>query len=286
MHAISRHFCFKLNKVFNVQKLQFILFYLLLLPISSAFSQVKLVSWNVQNLGKSKSSAEIKFIAETLKSYDVVALQEIVAGYGGSQAVAKIADELNRSGSKWDYVISDPTSGSAYKSERYAFLWKTSIVKKIGKAWLEQKFNIEIDREPFFATFDYKGKAFTLVNFHAKTKKMQPETEIKYFKFLPDLYPNLNLIFLGDFNCPQSHTVFNPLKKMGYLPMLNGQKTTLKQKKKNSESLASEFDNIFYSPKVTKIKGDVILFYKCFTNLAEARKISDHIPIWMEFSVK
>ena len=27
------------------------------------------------------------------------------------------SDELNRKGSKWDYVVSDPTSSSAYKTE-------------------------------------------------------------------------------------------------------------------------------------------------------------------------
>jgi hypothetical protein len=41
---------------------------------------------------------------------------------------------------------------------------------------------------------------------------MQPETEIKYFKFFPDEYPTLNLIFVGDFNCPITYG-FNPLRK-------------------------------------------------------------------------
>lgn len=266
--------------------LQYFLFiFILLTNASHVFSQVKVVSWNVENLGKSKSEYEIKFMAQTLNGYDVVALQEVVAGYGGSQAVAQLADELNRTGSKWDYKISEPTSSSAYKTERYAFLWKTATVQKIGKPWLEKKYNLEIDREPFYCTFDYKGKHFTLVNFHAITKKRQPETEIKYFKFLPALYPDLNLIFVGDFNCPQSHSVFNPLKKMGYVPLLVGQKTTLKKQVKHGEYLHSEFDNMFYTSKITKIDGSSIAFYKSFTTLAEARKVSDHIPIWMEFSL-
>ena len=83
------------------------------------------------------------YIAETAKNYDIIAIQEVVAGYGGAQAVARLADELNRKGTKWDYTISDPTSSSAYKTERYAFIWKTSKVKKIGKAWLEQKYHLE-----------------------------------------------------------------------------------------------------------------------------------------------
>jgi len=286
MCATSIHFLFCLIKSCNRSKIKKFLFYLLLCTISNTFSQVKLVSWNVENLGQSKSSSEITFMAKTLKNFDVVAIQEVVAGSGGAKAVAQLADELSRLGSKWDYVTSDPTSSSAYKTERYAFLWKTAVVKKMGKAWLEQKFSLEIDREPFYCTFDYQGKQFTLVNFHAITKNRQPETEIKYFKFLPDLYPNLNLIFVGDFNCPQSHSVFNPLKKMGYVPLLIGQKTTLKKQEKHSEYLHSEFDNIFYSPKVTQMNSGVILFYESFKTLAEARLVSDHIPIWMQFSLR
>lgn len=258
----------------------------LLLVSSSLFSQTKLLSWNLENLGKSKSDEEIRFMANTVNNYDIIAVQEVVAGLGGSQAVAKLADELNRKGAKWDYVISDPTSSSAYKTERYAFLWKTKHIKKIGRAWLEQKYHLEIDREPFFCTFEYQKKQFTVVNFHAITKKMQPETEIKYFKLLPSEYPNLNLIFAGDFNCPQSHTVFIPLKSMGYKSILVNQKTSLKKTVKNGKYLASEFDNMFYNAtKIKSIDKGFIPFYTFFKSFEEARKISDHIPIWFEFSL-
>ena len=261
-------------------------FLFLLLFSTSLFSQPKLLSWNIENLGKSKSNQEITFIANTINDYDIVAIQEVVAGYGGAQTVAKLADELNRKGAKWDYVISDPTSSSAYKTERYAFLWKTKKIKKIGNAWLEKKYHLEIDREPYFCTFEYENKQFTLANFHAITKNRQPETEIKFFKFLPEEYPNLNLIFVGDFNCPQSHTVFNPLRKMGYQSILINQKTSLKKECKNGNCLASEFDNMFYNAaKIKIINAGVISFYKNFNSLKEARTISDHIPIWMEFSL-
>jgi len=252
----------------------------------AAFSQLKIISWNVENLGKSKSDSTMIYIANTLKNYDVVALQEVVAGYGGTQAVAKLAEELNRKGSKWDYVVSQPTSGNSYKKERYAFLWKTSSVRKIGEAWLEKKYNLEIDREPYYCTFSYNEKTVTLVNFHAITKSKQPETEIKYFKFLPLEYPLLNLLFIGDFNCPQSHTVFNPLKKMGYASVFKNQKTTLKKECKKNICLASEFDNIWYNTSKIKVKKfDAIHFYKDFKDLKSAGEISDHIPIWVEISL-
>lgn len=264
-----------------------ILSFVLLLFSVLSFSQTKILSWNLENFGKSKSETELNFIANTVLDYDIIAIQEVVAGYGGAQAIAKLSAILNEKGSKWNYTISDPTTSSSYKTERYAFIWKTNKAKLKGNAWLEKKYHIEIDREPYFATFEIDKKAITLVNFHAITKNKQPETEIKYFKFLPVEYPNLNLVFMGDFNCPQSHTVFNPLKKSGYTTILQNQKTSLKQKCKNNNCLASEFDNIFYKTSLVNYKNSgIISFYKTFNTLQEARKISDHIPIWFEFSVK
>lgn len=250
-------------------------------------ASVTICSWNLENFGKSKSESEIDFIATTLNKFDVVAILEVVAGDGGADAVSRLSDALNRKGTKWDYSISNPTSSTnAYKVERYAFLWKTAKIKKVGDAWLEKRFSLEIDREPYFANFKAEGKQFTLAAFHAITKSKQPETEIKYFKYIPAEYPDLKIIFCGDFNCPQSHTVFNPLKKMGYNPIFEGQKTSLKQECKGTNCLASEFDNAFYnSLKFKLVKSNVVYFYKAFENLKDARKISDHIPIWFEIEL-
>lgn len=260
---------------------------ILLLGLNILSAQIKILTWNVENLGNSKSDSTIQYIASVLKHYDVVALQEIVAGNGGAQAVAKLADELNRTGSKWDYAVSNPTESSSYKTERYAFLWKTAKVKQIGNAWLEKKYKLLIDREPYLATFEYNKKEFTLVNFHAITKSKQPETEIKYFKFFPETYPSLNLIFIGDFNCPQTHTVFNPLKKMGFLPVFTNQKTSLKKSCLEDNCLSNEFDNIWYNTnKVETTNPTAIMFYKDFNDFNTAREITDHIPLAVTIQLK
>lgn len=267
-----------------------LLFIVLFFSISllKAQTPVSVCSWNLMNFGKSKSDAELEVIANNLKSYDIVMIQEVVAGDpGGAQAVGRLGDILNRKGVKWEYRISDATSGeNSYKRERYAFMWKPSKVKLVGKPWLEIKYTNEINREPYYATFKSGTKEVTLVNFHAITKSMQPETEIKYFKYLPEEYPNLNLIFCGDFNLPQSHTVFNPIKKMGYQSALTGQKTSLRQECFNDDCLASEFDNFYYnSNKIVRLSTGVIHFYRSFSDFKEARKISDHIPIYFQFSI-
>ena len=265
------------------------LFFALFLFIFSGniFASISICSWNIQNFGKSKSEKSLTFIATTLQAFDVIAIQEVVPGYGGAQAIARLVEIMNQKGKRWDYTISDPTSTTGQKSERYAFIWNKSNVSRVGNAWLEKKYHREIEREPYMATFRKEGKLVTIASFHAIKKSDNPETEIKYFKFLPDEYPSLNLIFCGDFNCPQSHTVFNPLKSMGYAPALKDQKTTLRDKCLRDGCLASEFDNFFFDQKKLKmLEAGVLHFYKSFPSMSDARIVSDHVPIRLVFDVK
>src|SRR5690606_28387992 len=103
---------------FMSPKKLFLFFIFISLQISA---QLKICSWNLQNFGKSKSDSAIEFIANKVNDFDVVTIVEVVAGPGGPQAVARLSDALNRKGQKWDYTISDPTSGKA-GTERYACL--------------------------------------------------------------------------------------------------------------------------------------------------------------------
>ncbi len=265
-----------------------LVFFFYLLPFALSAQPLTLISWNLKDLGQAKDAEEIRFIAQTLRHADVVAIQEVVAGNGGAQAVARLVAELNTMGAAWDYAVSLPTVSSSYKTERYAFLWKKHKVKLIGKPWLMAgEYALLFDREPFLATFEARGKRFTLVNFHAKTKSKQPETEVKYIKDLLGLYPDLNLVFTCDFNLPQSHSVFNPLKKAGYVPALKNQKTSLRQQCLPDGCLASELDNIFSHPVAIEVlESGVIHFYRQFPVFETARLISDHLPVFIKFNLK
>jgi hypothetical protein len=88
---------------------------------------------NIANL-VNPNLTKLSIYCQLFKDYDIIAVQEVVAGYGG--VLLRLSDELNRTGSNGNYIISDPTS--AYKTERYAFIWKTNKLKQIGKAWLEK----------------------------------------------------------------------------------------------------------------------------------------------------
>jgi deoxyribonuclease-1-like protein len=257
----------------------------LLLLYVSLNAKVRIGSWNLQNFGDKKSDSAIALIANTLKDLDIVAIQEVLKSNGGARAVARLVTQLNNQGTQWDYVISNSTSGeNVQEQERYAYIWKKARVKRKGRYRLADSFEGPISREPFLCTFSAGELEFTLASFHALPKKKQPETEIRYLRYFPGTYSDPNLIFLGDFNCPQSHTVFNPLKALGYKPALIGIKTTLRQECSGGDCMASEYDNIFYPQgKFRMLKSGVLPFYLYYNgDMKAARRLSDHAPVFIE----
>lgn len=246
----------------------------------------RLASWNIANLGKSKDDSEIDYMAKVLKDFDIVAIQEVVAGEGGAQAVARLADALNRKGSKWDYAISNPTTGNGV--ERYAFLWKPHRIKPSGKPWLEANVESAIDREPFMGRFQYEGKTFLLANLHAVPKDKGPNVEIAALKDLTSWYPNDAIVLVGDCNATHDEFGAQELYKVGFKDAMGEQRTTLKMKPdKNNEHLANAYDHIYLEQKDWQIgsKGCYDISQD-WSDLKTTRLISDHIPVWACLSVR
>lgn len=255
----------------------------------TSYQPIILLTWNIQDLGKSKDSVEVMFIASVINESDIAAIQEVVAkDPGGAQTVAKIADELNRMGSKWDYSISDPTnSPSPYKSERYAFLWRTSEVDFTRKARLDKTLEDKCDREPYVGHFKTKksGVPFKVVNFHSRKHNDNPEKEIIYLKDYPEKLNSENVFIAGDFNLDESHEVWDAFYSKGYRPVVRNKKTTLKTKCKKGEYLNYAIDNIYYPFNSVRILNSNSFDYvKRCSNLNASRKISDHLPVYMEFT--
>lgn len=281
-----------LNFALNIQFLE--------LKIISAFTQnlpkrntkntIKILTWNIQNLGRSKNEDEIEFIVNILKVVDVVAVQEVVAkSYKGAQTVAKVADELNRTGNKWDYSISNPTkSPSSYISERYAYFWKTSKIKLVSKPFLDTHLEDVCFREPYIAKFNVKKKNanFFIVNVHCRTYDQYPEREIMYFKNYQKRLVSDNIFILGDFNLNEKHMVWDDFYKMGFKSAIQNTPTTLKKKCKNNNYLNHSIDNIYFNTtKISLVNSGSIDFVGNCSTLSKARNISDHLPVYLECNI-
>lgn len=243
-------------------------------------NEINVLTWNLNHLGQSKDEFEIDFIAEIMRDFDLVAIQEVVTSFYGSRAASKLEDQLDRKGNDWEHTVSHSTSG--YNTERYAIFWNKSKLKLIGGGKLETRLEDQIDREPMLAKFkDKKGRTLLIANYHARTIDNNPELEIQYFDELHQWYENENMLICGDFNLPDAHLVFGELRQEGIHPVVKGLKTSLKQKEINGNYVSNPYDNIYYEKKVWRKKGaGVVDFVKQFENLKQARKISDHLPVW------
>lgn len=275
---------------FAFVKNSLLLILLLLLSIGLEAANLKILTWNIRDLGKSKDDQEIKQIAQLIHAYDIIAIQEVVAkDPAGAQAVARIADQLNRMGNSWDYRVSDPTtSESPYQRERYAFIWKASVVQLLGRPQLDRELAEYCVREPYIGKFRLKGatKPFYLLNFHSKKYNDNPQEEIQYFgKYQQQL--GTELVFLvGDFNLGEQHSVWKPFYQQGYKPSLTNTPTTLKRKCSNGQYFNHAIDNIYYDEDVVNLRqaGRIDFIQDC-EKLELARGISDHVPVYLDCEI-
>lgn len=253
-------------------------------------STLSLISWNIQNMGGTKDDAEILKIAQVLRNYDVVAIQEVTAkDPKGAQAVARLAATLNRMGAKWDYAVSMPTqSASAYQSERYAYLWKTSKVTSVGRPFLDSKLAAYCTREPYLGKFREKAtnRVFYVVNFHSKKHSDHPETEIPYFLNYTQRLQTENVIIAGDFNLNEKHAVWKPFYAKGYEAALHNAPTTLQKTCKEGKYTYHAIDNFYCSKGISIGTSKPLDIVGDCSNLAITRLLSDHLPILLNFSLK
>jgi endonuclease/exonuclease/phosphatase family metal-dependent hydrolase len=242
-------------------------------------TNLNIISWNIQNFGRSKSESDsvMKYICDKVKIYDVVVIQEVSTSEFGAQAVAKLDDLLDRTGTSWDYVVSDPTTGAG--SERYAYLYKKSRVK-LKESGLEKTLQDKLNREPFRAVFVFNKNEYYLFNLHLVPTDKNPAVEAAFLSSLGETYKGKKIVFMGDLNLSQSDPGFNGVKKWSK-PTLIGKKTSLKMKEGEAgERLNMEYDNFFISFNIILKSSDVINFFSEFKELKLARKISDHCPIY------
>ena len=251
---------------------------------------VSIVSWNIQDLGRTKDDAEIHFIAEVVRDFDIIAIQEVVAvDPAGAQAVARIAAELNRMGAQWDYAISAPTnSPSSSISERYAYIWKTNKVELSmkGTLGLVNKLDAYCDREPFYAQFIVDDVQYDLLNFHSRPHNRDPQSEIEAIsKLIIRNEHTRNWILLGDFNTSEDDQVWNALYKHSFQSSIVDHKTSLKRECENGTYLSNAIDNIYFNADINTVeKAEVIDIVMTCERLEQIREISDHLPVYVKLN--
>jgi deoxyribonuclease-1-like protein len=261
-------------------------------PVPNRGDSVRVASFNIQVLGQSKMEKPkvVEMLATILAQYDVIAIQELRSKE--QDVIPRLVSAVNAKGYKYDYIVGPPL-GNTSSTEQYVFLFDTARIKLVPQSvyTLLDPANA-LHREPLVATFEVANLPatsvsagqpfrFTLVNLHTDPDVVKEELSV-----LDDVVAAIHasrfdddIIVLGDFNADNKQ-----INSWGQMPQatcaIQGQPTNTREK--------SSYDNLVFDLRLTSEftnKAGVHNFRKQFNlSLDQALEISDHFPVWAEFS--
>ena len=257
-------------------------------PIAS--NTIRIASFNIQVFGTSKASKPnvMEILAQVVRKFDLVAIQELRTT--DETVMQSFLSRINTTGRAYNYVVG-PRLGRTNSKEQYVFVFDTQRIE-IDSSSLTTLPDPQdlLHREPLAARFRTKvtpeTNAFTFILVNIHTDPDETKTELDA---LGDLYPLVqqknpwaedDVILLGDLNVNNKR-----LGKLGALPdityTVHGGPTNTRQTK--------SYDNIVFSrtptTEFTGQSGIVNLQQEFQLSQEQALKVSDHYPIWAEFTV-
>jgi deoxyribonuclease-1-like protein len=248
---------------------------------------IRIASFNLHLFGQHK--AENPFVIETvakiLRQYDVIALQEICTKQ--QDLLPLLIERINQSDRQFDYVIG-PRVGRTENKEQFAFIFDTTTLETDRT----QLYSVDdpedlLSREPLVGWFRSKAIStehaftFTLVNVHLDSDLTDKEIHI-----LPELVRSIHtdgrkeddILIIGDVGASDSRMRF--VRSAGMNFALEGVPTT-------SHGNAM-MDNIIMPIKATDEftgRAGVFDFLRNYNlSIEQAQQVSDHLPIWAEFT--
>ena len=258
-------------------------------PVERVGETIRIASFNIQVFGSSKleKTHVMDILARVVRQFDVVAIQEIRSR--DEDILPRFVDLINAAGRQYDYVIG-PRLGRTNSTEQYAFVFDRASIE-IDRS---QMYTVEdpddlLHREPLIGWFRVRGPApeqaftFSLVNIHTDPDETDQELDTldDVFRVVRDDGRHEDdVIILGDLNVDDRH-----LGQLGQLPgiawVISGLPTNTKGN--------AQYDNIVFDARATREftgRGGVFDFMREY-NLTtdQALEVSDHMPVWGEFTV-
>lgn len=245
-------------------------------------------SFNLKRLGPSKLGQPwvMEKLTQIIRHFDVLALQEITSQ--DQRTLPQLVELTNRTGVNYSYTIG-PRVGRASSGyyEQYAFVYDASRVKGGPEFCYPVQDEADIlHREPFvgrFETINNRPFSFTLINMHTDPDEVAYELDVLADVFINVRqfeYPEDDVLLLGDLNADPSR--FRKLGKIpGFAPVIVGLPTNTRKNK--------ALDNILLdqqkSSEFTGRAGVMDLEQAFQLQLADVERISDHLPVWAEFTI-
>ena len=258
-------------------------------PPARTGETIRIATFNIQAFGDRKASKPhvMEYLANIVRRFDIVAIQEIRTK--SPDHMPRFVDLINRAGRHYDYIIGERL-GRTSRKEQYAFVFDRQTIE-IDRNAVYTVYDRDdmLHREPFVAWFRVRGPppsesfTFKLVNIHTDPDEAAEELDAMddvYYAVANDQSGEDDVILAGDFNV--NYRQIGQLAGVADISwVIAGQETNTRKNK--------SYDNIFFSGRATTEfmgRGGVMDFMREF-NLSQekALEISDHMPVWAEFSV-
>ena len=250
---------------------------------------IRIASFNIQVFGESKLAKPevMRVLAEVVRRFDVVAIQEIRATT--QDVMPRFLQLINAEGASYDFVIG-PRLGRTSSKEQYAFIYnRASVELAPGSVYTVDDPDDRLHREPLVAGFGVRGPppaqafTFTLIDIHTDPDEVAQEVNA-----LDDVYRAVrddgrhedDIILLGDLNADDAH-----LGELGQMPYL----VAAISKTPSNTRGTKLYDNIIFDRRATTEftgrSGVLNLIREYDLSMHDALEVSDHFPVWAEFSV-
>lgn len=266
--------------------------------------RIRIATFNIKQFADAKSNniPVMQRIAEITTLVDVIAIQEVMAD-GRPVDVLLNALNQNTTAGRYEAVVS-PGIGRTSHKEHYVYVWDTSRIELVkGSAYVIQDGTPGagddlMHREPYVASFQVRVPPspqgvpfrFTLINVH--TDPDEVSGAINELNVLDDVFNSVrnyeyqlngetDFILLGDLNVPVAG-----LSELGAIPnviSLAGTETTNIIRTKT-------LDHILIDQSQTRSwipgrAGVMDLINDFGMTQEEVAQVSDHLPVFAEFSV-
>ncbi len=249
---------------------------------------IKIASFNIQVFGVSKMKKQpvMDVLTQVIRRFDLVAIQEVRSTE--DTIVPNFVQLINANGARYDFVIG-PRMGRTNSKEQYVFIFDTARIEVDPRSVYTVPDPQDLfQREPLVARFRVRDVppnqafTFTLVDIHT-----EPDEATAELNAMADVFVSVqqngsgedDVIVLGDLNADEYH-----LGRLGQLPniahVVTGVPTNTRRNKM--------YDNIVFDRRATvEYTGRWgVLDLKAEFGLSEAQalEVSDHFPVWAEFS--
>lgn len=269
-------------------------------PMGKSPSTIKIATFNIQMFGEKKSSnADIMAkLAAVFMQFDVVAVQEIRGD--PNVPIQRLMQAITSRGGRYQ-AIHGPPLGRSSQTECYAYVWdQTRIALVPDSDYLVNDEPVDrMHREPMIASFQTTFSPaearqpfrFTLMNVHTDPDEVSGATGENELNVLDDVYQSVrnfeyettgedDFIMLGDLNVDVAG-----LRQLGEIPgvvSLVGDVPTNTRKTKT-------YDHLLIDSRVTTeyVRRCGVMDLESFLRIDReaAIAVSDHLPVWAEFSV-